>query len=114
MPFINSKVTVKLSDREKDLLKSKMGEIIKELPGKTEEWLMVSFDDDKNIYFKGQKMEYAAFVEVKILGSAEKKYKNKVADLISSLFKETLNIPKESIYITFEEIKDWAWNGELL
>lgn len=113
MPFINSKVTVKLSEKEKNLLKAKMGEIIKELPGKTEEWLMVSFDDDKTIYFKGKKMEHAAFIEVKIFGTAEREHKNKAAHLLSSLFEEKLNIPKDSIYITFNEIKDWAWNGEL-
>lgn len=113
MPLINSNVTVKLSEEEKDFLKAKMGEIIKEIPGKTEEWLMVSFDDDKTIYFKGQKMDHAAFVEVKIFGNTERIYKNNVADSLSSLFEEKLNIPKNSIYITFVEVKDWAWNGEL-
>lgn len=111
MPYINSRLTVKLSEQEEENLKSQMGEIIEAIPGKSEQWLMVSFDDNKTIYFRGKKMEKAAFIEVKIFGSTEKQYKNKVTDLISSLYEKELNIPKDSIYITFSEVTDWGFNG---
>jgi phenylpyruvate tautomerase PptA (4-oxalocrotonate tautomerase family) len=91
-----------------------LGEIISEIPGKSEEWLMVSFNDGETIYFKGKKMEKAAFIEVKIAGTTERQYKSKVTNLISSLFETKLNIPMDSIFITFSDIADWAWNGELL
>jgi len=113
MPYINSKLTVKLSEQDKEHLKSQMGEIITAIPGKSEEWLMVSFDDNETIYFRGKKMEKAAFIEVKIFGTTEREYKNKVTDLICCLYETELNIPKDSIYITFSEVSDWGFNGEL-
>jgi phenylpyruvate tautomerase PptA (4-oxalocrotonate tautomerase family) len=113
MPYINSKLTVKLSEEDEENLKSELGEIIGAIPGKSEEWLMLSFDDNKTIYFRGKKMEKAAFIEVKIFGTTEREYKNKVTDLISSLYERELSIPKDSIYITFSEISDWGFNGEM-
>ena len=113
MPYINSKLTVKLSQQDKEHLKSQLGKIIEEIPGKSEEWLMLSFEDNETIYFRGNKMEKAAFIEVKIFGTAEREYKNKVNDLICTLYQSELDIPKDSIYITFSEVKDWGFNGEM-
>lgn len=113
MPYINSRLTVKLSEEQEKNLKKQMGEIITVIPGKSEEWLMVSFDDNKTIYFRGKKMEKAAFIEVKIFGTTETQYKNEVTDLICSLYERELNIPKDSIYITFSEVSDWGFNGEM-
>lgn len=113
MPYINSKLTAKLSDQDKEVLRTKMGEIITEIPGKSEEWLMVSFNENETIYFRGEKMEKAAFIEVKIAGTAKREQKNKITNLLCNLFETQLSIPKDSIYITFSEIEDWGWNGEL-
>ena len=38
MPFINSKVTVKMTDDKKEGVKKKFGEAIKLIPGKSENW----------------------------------------------------------------------------
>lgn len=113
MPYINSKVTVKLSEENKENLKVKMGQIISELPGKSEEWLMVSFNDRETIYFRGNRMDKAAFVDVKMFGRADRQHKNKVAQMLCSLLESEADIPQENIYITFSEIEDWGWNGEL-
>jgi phenylpyruvate tautomerase PptA (4-oxalocrotonate tautomerase family) len=113
MPYINSTLTIKLSEDQKENLKSQLGEIISAIPGKSEEWLMVTFNDDEVIYFRGKKMEKAAYVEVKIAGTTEREYKNKVTSLLCNLFEEKISIPKDSIFITFSEIADWGWNGEL-
>ena len=113
MPYINSTLTVKMTDEKKEAIKSKLGEIITEIPGKSEEWLMVGFKDDHTLFFRGDKKQKAAFVEIKIFGTADRKYKEAITSKVSSLFEEELNIPKDSIYITFDEIKDWGWNGKM-
>ena len=41
MPYIDVNVSIKLSDQEKDNLKSKLGELISIIPGKTENVLMI-------------------------------------------------------------------------
>ncbi|URZ15513.1 phenylpyruvate tautomerase MIF-related protein [Clostridium felsineum] len=113
MPFINSTLTVKLDKEKENKLKTELGKLIELLPGKSEEWLMVGFKDDYPLYFKGKKKDKAAFIEVKIFGSAEKSAKNNLVSEISNLMERELSIPKDSIYITVDEVSTWAWNGKL-
>ncbi|GKX66639.1 phenylpyruvate tautomerase MIF-related protein [Inconstantimicrobium mannanitabidum] len=111
MPFINSKITGKLSKEKKDFIKKKLGEIITNIPGKSEEYLMVGFQDQYSLYFKGKELEYGAFVEVKIFGKAPKDSLEKVTKEICSLYEEELNIPQDCIYITYQEIENWGYDG---
>ena len=54
MSFIDSKVTVKMSDSQKEQIKTKLGQAIG-LLGKTENFLMVGFDDEYDLYMGGEK-----------------------------------------------------------
>ncbi|KAJ51781.1 phenylpyruvate tautomerase PptA (4-oxalocrotonate tautomerase family) [Clostridium tetanomorphum] len=113
MPYINATVSTKLSEEKRETIKAKLGEIICKIPGKSEQWLMISFNDNNSIYFRGNIKEKAAFIEVKIYGSTNRKTKNEIAKDISNVFEGELGILKDNIYLTFEEIQDWAWNGAL-
>lgn len=70
MPFIDSKVTVKMSDSQKEQIKTKLGQAIG-LLGKTENFLMVGFDDEYDLYMGGEKLDKAAFVSVKVYGKLQ-------------------------------------------
>ena len=111
MPFINSKITTKLTKEKKELIKSKLGQIITNIPGKSEEWLMVGFEDEYSLYFRGKELEYGAFVEVKIFGKADKKDLEKVTTAICDLYEKELSIPQDCIYIKYEEVSNWGYNG---
>ncbi len=111
MPYINSTLTVKVTEEKKEIVKAKLGEIITEIPGKSEGWLMVSFNDNQTFFFKGDRKEKAAFVEIKIFGKAERKQKEAITAKVCSLFEEELSISKSDIYIVFQEVEDWGWNG---
>lgn len=54
MPFINVKISENLSDTQVDNIKSRLGEAISLIPGKSEAWLMVNIQDNCKLYFKGQ------------------------------------------------------------
>ena len=43
MPFINSKISVALSEDQEQEIKSRLGQAITTIPGKSESWLMVGF-----------------------------------------------------------------------
>ena len=45
MPFIDSKITVKVSDEKKEVLKAKIGKAVS-IIGKPESFLMVGFEDE--------------------------------------------------------------------
>lgn len=111
MPFIDSKVTVSLSDNQREILKDKLGEIIDEIPGKSQKYLMLGFQDNYPLYFKGEKLDYGAFIEVKLFGRATEDSLNKATEEICYLYENQLSIPPKSIYVKFEEIDHWGWNG---
>ena len=70
MPFINSKITVKVSDEKKEAIKTRLGQAAA-IIGKPESYLMVGFEDEYCLYFAGEKLEKGAFVSVDLFGSPE-------------------------------------------
>ncbi len=45
MPYISTKTNIELAKEKQDALAAEYGRIISLVPGKTERWLMLSFDD---------------------------------------------------------------------
>ncbi len=52
MPFIDSKISIPVSEEKKVSIKEKLGRAISVM-GKTESYLMVGFDDDYDLFFAG-------------------------------------------------------------
>ena len=111
MPFINSKVTVKISPEKEEAIKQKLGQAIAIIPGKSEGWLMLGFEDDYTLYFKGEKCEKAAFVDVRIFGSPNSQAFQQLTEEICRIYEEELGIPAAKIYISYQATADWGWNG---
>lgn len=111
MPFINSKISCKLDTAKQETLKAALGEIITTIPGKTENWLMVGFEDEYELFFAGEKLEKGAFVEVKIFGQTTDDILEKVTAQICNLYEKELGILPQHVYINYEFVTHWGWNG---
>lgn len=111
MPFIDSKVTVKISAEKEEAIKKRLGQAIAILPGKSESYLMVGFEDEYSLYFHGDKCEKAAFIDVKIFGRATSDACNQMTGEICRIYREELDIPESNIYVSYQFIADWGWNG---
>ena len=111
MPFINSKVSVPMTKEQKENIKTKLGEAISIIPGKSENWLMVGFEDSYELYFKGNQEEPTAFVEVKVYGGASASAYNQMTEAISTILSKEIGIPQSRIYIEYQETAHWGWNG---
>ena len=107
MPFINSKITVKVSDEKKEVLKSELGKAAA-IIGKPESFLMVGFEDEYCLYFAGNKLEKGAFVSVDLLGSPNSAAFEKMT---AKICEKELGIPGKNIYVEYRTTKDWGWNG---
>ena len=111
MPFIGSKVTVKVSNEKEEIIKKRLGEAIKLIPGKSETFLMVGFQNEYSLYFGGEKLEKGAFIEVKIFGKTSKEAYANLTSAICNIYEEELTIPPNKIYVKYEEVENWGWNG---
>ena len=61
MPFIDSKVTVPLTEEKKERIKTKLGQTVS-LLNKSETYLMVGFQDNYDLYMAGKKLDKAAML----------------------------------------------------
>jgi phenylpyruvate tautomerase PptA (4-oxalocrotonate tautomerase family) len=115
MPYIDSVVTVKMSDSDKENLKAKLGEAIYQIPGKSEDWLFIRLQDNQSLFFKGELKDKAAIVEVKLLGNQPTDVKDRFTSLICNIYEKELGIPKDNVYVIFYEVTkgNWGWNGSL-
>lgn len=111
MPFINSKVSVTLTKKQKEELKTELGKAITLIPGKSESWLMLGFEDNYCLYFKGEAFEKIAFVEVKIFGTTTTEAYDKLTAAICDIFNKVLGIDSDKIYVKYEEVSHWGYNG---
>ena len=110
MPFIDSKVTVKVSDEKKEEIKTELGKLITTL-NKSESYLMVGIEDSYDLWFGGKKMEKGAYVSVSLFGNAPKESYDKLTGQICDLLSEKLDIPGDAVYVTYHPLYDWGWNG---
>jgi phenylpyruvate tautomerase PptA (4-oxalocrotonate tautomerase family) len=111
MPFIDSKVSVSISDAQEQELKSRLGQAISLIPGKSEAWLMTGFQDNYHLYFRGDNSQPTAFVEVKVFGKENPSAFEALTAEICKIFGEVLNIAPDHIYVKYQAVSNWGWNG---
>ncbi len=111
MPYINTTTTKKLDKSARDEIKRELGQIIAEIPGKSENWLMVSFSDEVPMYFRGDDSADCAYVEVSIFGGASDDAYDRLTARICELFEKKLGISPDRVYVKYEEADHWGWNG---
>ena len=110
MPFIDSKISIKVSDEKKEKIKAALGQAAS-IIGKPESFLMVGFEDEYCLYFAGKKLEKGAFVSVDLYGSASSSACSGMTARICEIYSEELGIPGDHIYVEYRSTKDWGWNG---
>ncbi len=109
MPFINTKTNVKITKEKEVAIKARLGKAIELIKGKSESWLMVGFEPECSLYFRGSDKQSIAFVEVKIYGKASRSDCDKLTAAITEILSDELEI--EQIYVKYEEVAVWGYNG---
>ena len=110
MPYIDSKVTVKISMQQKEEIKSELGKLIETL-NKSETYLMVSIEDSCDLWLGGEKLDKGAYVAVSLYGDAPKELYDRMTGRICELMNRKLGIPGNAVYVTYHPVSDWGWNG---
>lgn len=111
MPFIDTKTNATISQDAESTLRKKFGEAIATLPGKSEEWLMLSFTDGCRMAFRGRADAPVAMVEVKVYGRADDASYARLTKKITEILGEVLHIPANGVYVKYEEVDHWGYNG---
>ena len=110
MPFIDVKLSKKISNEEKEELKSDLGKSIS-LMHKPESYLMVGICDGYDLYFAGKKLENGAYVSVSAFGRVNPADTQKMTESICAILSKRLAVKGSEIYVTYAGVENWGWNG---
>lgn len=110
MPFINTKTNISISKEKEEAIKTKLGKAIS-IIGKSESWLMLNFEDNARMYFKGENNSPMALVEVSLYGRSSSSSYNSLTSEITGILNGELGISPDKIYVKYSEIENWGWNG---
>ena len=111
MPYINLQTTSKVTDEKANAVKSALGKAISIIPGKSERWLMVGFQDEFPLYFGGDNSAPSAFIEVSVLGEEDGNAFSELTARLCEIYNSVLGISPDRIYIKYEGVTYWGWNG---
>lgn len=111
MPFINSKISTGITKEQETEIKTLLGQAIQTIPGKSESWLMLGFEPEYTLYFRGDNSQPTAFVEVSVYGSENKQAFAALTGKICEIFNKVLGISPDHIYVKYEAVTNWGWNG---
>ena len=71
--------------------------------------------NSKNEQINGMVSKYnsskGAFVSVSLYGNASSSAYDQMTGEICSILADELDIPGSNVYVTYQGIKDWGWNG---
>lgn len=110
MPHIHVKTNISVPETAQSVLKTRLGEAITAIPGKSEQWLMVSLEPESALWFQGTD-EPAAMVDVAAYGGAPAEAYTALTARICELLDAVLSVDPARVYVKYTETPNWGWNG---
>ncbi len=114
MPLIQLSTSCRMPDQSKKQSLAKMlSQTTAEATGKPEQYVMACVQDDAAMTMSGAP-EPCALVTVKAIGGLSQSVNQTLAGKISRMIQKELGIPKNRVYLTFEELPPthWGWEGK--
>ena len=110
MPFIDVRITKKLTESQKDDIKSEIGAAMA-IIGKPESYTMIGIQDGYTLYFGGKKIDDGAYVAVDVLGNANPAGSEKFTMAVCETLEKRSGLPGKNVYVEYRHTADWGWNG---
>ena len=114
MPFIKSKVSCAMTEAQQAELKSRFGKAIELIPGKTEDYLLLEFEDNCHLWLRGEQDEPIAYIEAAVFGSEGHQGYDAFTAEITGAFSRVLGISPDRVYIKYEDITAWGVGGQYI
>lgn len=114
MPFIKVKTSCPITEKQEAAIKSRIGKAIELVPGKSEAYLLLEFEDNCRLWLRGHNDEPIAYIEAAVFASESHCGHNALTSELTKIFEEILNLQKDHIYIKYEDIIAWGVQGMLI
>jgi len=111
MPYIRVRCNRPLTAETVKELQKELGKSITLFPGKTERWLMTDCEGDCALSLAGNADQPLAMIAVELLGSASPETYDAVTANLTELMERVVGIPGAGVYVKYENLEYWGWNG---
>lgn len=111
MPFIISRTNRSISREQEQKLKTRLGKAIESVPGKSEQYLMLGFEDNCHLWLRSDDSQPMVYIEAAIWGNEAHLGYDKFTAEVTRIFNEVLGIAPDCIYIRYIDIPDWGMAG---
>ena len=111
MPCMQWKTNVSITSVQEETLRAALGEAIALIPGKSESWLMLSFEPETRMAFRGRADEPVAFIAVDLYGGAPDAACDKLTARLCALAESVLGVAPDHVYVRYLATDQWGWNG---
>ena len=111
MPYIRVRTNRPLSEITVKELQKELGKSIELFPGKTERWLMTDCEGDCALSLAGNADQPLAMIEVELLGKSTPDAYAAVTRDLTDMMERVAGIPGEGVYVKYENLEYWGWNG---
>ena len=102
-----------MTPEQKKLLAGRMISLVAAIPGKESVNVFCDIEDGGVHFFRGEKQEMSAYVDVRFNGECDFKYKQNFTKKVYEMFENEWGIEKEFMYLTILEYPDWGARGIL-
>ena len=99
MPFIVSKVNIAVKPEQEQTLKERLGKAIELVPGKSEKYLFLSFEDNCHFYLRGQNSRPLAYITASLFGNEDHGGFAAFSAEVTKIYRAVLGIALEDCYI---------------
>jgi phenylpyruvate tautomerase PptA (4-oxalocrotonate tautomerase family) len=110
MPYVHMSIAKKLSEEQKESIKTSIGQLIEILPNKSEKVLMIRLDDDLQMYFRGVE-ENCAYINVCLYMTSPDQKKGEFGSAFVASLSQLAGIDQSNIFLSFSEYGNWFSGG---
>ncbi len=111
MPFINLKLSVQITDEQKEKIQNEVSDAAVTCLHKPKQYVMVGMESGADLWFAGKKLAAGAFVSVSLYGQASPSSASNMTANICKILEEVLGIPGNAVYVAYYPLDNWGWNG---
>lgn len=107
MPFIDVKAGCPISQEQETQLKTKLGQAIALIPGKSESSLMLRFTENCRMWYAGSQEGPTVMIETAIYGHTTQEAVSAFGRAAVGICREVLGA--KNVYFKMEQTEDWAF-----
>ena len=110
MPYCTLTTTARLSVEAKKEVNEELLKIVETIPGKSRSWIMTRVEDEQFMSFAGS-TEPCAMISLKCFGNVSDAKADDLTARFCSRVAPKIGVDPSRVYVTYEGISQWGWNG---